>query len=59
MAILSYDTEKYSEETIQLIVLKYKKLINKIILNPLIQIDDLDIMLDLEKQKTIDIDFNF
>jgi surfactin family lipopeptide synthetase A len=58
-AILSYDTEKYSEETIQLIVLKYKKLINKIILNPLIQIDDLDIMLDLEKQKTIDIDFNF
>jgi len=58
-AILSYDTQKYSEETIQLIVLKYKKLINEIILNPSIQIEGLDITLDFEKQKAIDIDFNF
>ena len=58
-ANLSYDMGKYSEETIQLVVLKYKRLINEIISNPSIQIDDLDISLDFEKQKTVDIDFNF
>ena len=58
-AVLSFNTEKYDEETIKLIVLKYKKLIHEIILNPVTEIIDLDISLDFEKQKTIEIDFNF
>ena len=58
-AVLSFDTEKYDTETIQLIVLKYKKLIKEIILNPSTKIVDLDILLDFEKKKTIAIDFNF
>lgn len=58
-AILSYNTDKYDKATIELIVLKYKKLINEIILNPLTKIVDLDISLDFEKKNTIEIDFNF
>ena len=58
-AVLSFNTDKYDEETIKLIVLKYKKLIDEIILNPSSEIVNLDILLDFEKQKTIDINFNF
>ncbi len=58
-AVLSYNNNIYDEESIKLIVLKYKKLINKIISSPTTQIVDLDIALDFEKQKTVDINFNF
>jgi len=58
-AILSFNTEKYDEETIKLIALKYKKLIYEIILNPSTEIGDLDMSLDFERQKMTNIDFNF
>ncbi|MBC8756859.1 amino acid adenylation domain-containing protein [Kordia sp. YSTF-M3] len=54
-----YDTEKYNSETIALLVLKLEILLKEVVENPDVLIKDINIDLDFEKEKIIDIDFNF
>lgn len=54
-----YDSGKYEIETIELIVQKFKKTLEQILINPFTSIEDLDITLELEKERIIEIDFNF
>ncbi|WP_306352352.1 amino acid adenylation domain-containing protein [Flavobacterium sp. '19STA2R22 D10 B1'] len=56
---VNYDTSKYQKETLDIIFMKYKKIIDQIILNPTVQIDAIDIDLPFEKQEAVEIDFNF
>ena len=57
--VLSYNSAKYDEDTIELILFKFKKLINSIISGPRENLKDLDILLEYEKQQTVDIEFDF
>ncbi len=54
-----YDTSKYEKETIELLILKFKKILDEVIINPNILIDHIDASLDFEKEETIEIDFSF
>ncbi|WP_046759072.1 non-ribosomal peptide synthetase [Kordia jejudonensis] len=56
---LSYNTEKYTQDTIQWIWLKYQKLINQLIHNPIQQLSEIEIPLPFESEDVVDIDFNF
>ncbi|WP_343615087.1 amino acid adenylation domain-containing protein [Flavobacterium sp.] len=56
---INYSTSKYEAETIQLISLKYEKLLEEILRNSSQSIESLDTELDFEKQETIQIGFNF
>ncbi|WP_378186696.1 amino acid adenylation domain-containing protein [Aquimarina sp. W85] len=54
-----YDTSKYEKETIELLVLKYKKILDELIGNPNISINDINADMAFEQEKAIDIDFSF
>lgn len=54
-----YDSGKYEVETIELTVQKFKKTLEQILIDPFTSIEDLDITLELEKERVIEIDFNF
>lgn len=56
---IQYDTDKYEKETIEILVLKYKKVIEQIINNINIPINSIDTDLEFEKEKIIEIDFSF
>lgn len=56
---ISYNTINYEVETIELIKLKYEKLLGEIIKNSDKVLKSTDIELAIEKERTIDIDFNF
>lgn len=56
---VNYDTSKYHKETLDVIFMKYKKVIDQIIENPAVQIDAIDIDLPFEKEEVVEIDFNF
>ncbi|TRX32582.1 amino acid adenylation domain-containing protein [Flavobacterium sp. ZT3R18] len=56
---ISYNTINYEAETIELIKLKYEKLLGEIVKNSNKSLNSMDIKLDIEKERTIDIDFNF
>lgn len=57
--VVSYNTNKYDLEMIELIILKYKKMIHSITSNRSQNLSDLDIALDFEKQKSVKIEFDF
>ncbi|WP_103071067.1 non-ribosomal peptide synthetase [Aquimarina sediminis] len=54
-----YDTSKYEKETIELLVSKFKKILEEIIIDTNVLIEDIDIELAFEKEKSIEIDFSF
>ncbi|WP_212003988.1 non-ribosomal peptide synthetase [Chitinophaga sp. HK235] len=54
-----YDKAIYQEETIALIALKYEKLLTELLVNPDMSLDSVDVELDMEKEKSIDISFDF
>ncbi|MCX2762218.1 non-ribosomal peptide synthetase [Aquimarina muelleri] len=56
---IQYDIDKYDKETIEILVLKYIKIIEQIIDSIEIPIEDIDTDLEFEKEKTIEIDFSF
>ncbi len=55
---IQYDTHKYEKETIDILVLKYKKVLDQIIDNSDVLISNIDIDLVYEEE-TIEIDFSF
>ncbi|MEM7086876.1 MAG: amino acid adenylation domain-containing protein [Bacteroidota bacterium] len=54
-----FDTDKYSLELMEVIIQKYEKLLQFICEEPDAPLEDIDINLAFENEKTIDIDFNF
>lgn len=56
---IHYNAANYQKETIELIWLKYEKLLSAIIENPNKSLNTADLELDFEKERTIDIGFNF
>ncbi|MBQ4803356.1 amino acid adenylation domain-containing protein [Aquimarina sp. MMG015] len=54
-----YDTSKYEIETIELLVLKYKKILEELVRNPNISINDINADLAFEQEQAINIDFSF
>ncbi|MFH6945176.1 amino acid adenylation domain-containing protein [Flavobacterium sp. FlaQc-50] len=56
---ISYNTTKYEAATIELILLKYEKLLREIVENANQSLKTIDIELAIEKERTIDIGFNF
>ena len=57
--IIDYNCDLFEENTMQIIALKYIKLLNEIIKNPTIEIDLIDTKLEFEKSAAFDFDFNF
>ncbi|WP_282089004.1 amino acid adenylation domain-containing protein [Aquimarina algiphila] len=56
---IHYDTYKYEKETIDLLVLKYKKILDQVIDNTNVLVKSIDADLAFEKKKAIEIEFNF
>ncbi len=56
---IQYDTDKYEKETIEILILKYEKIIEQIINNMDVSIKNIDTDLEFEKEKIIEIDFSF
>ncbi|WP_166923746.1 non-ribosomal peptide synthetase [Flavobacterium poyangense] len=56
---ISYNTAKYETATIELIQLKYEKLLREIVENANQSLEAIDIELAIEKERMIDIGFNF
>ena len=57
--IIDYNCDLFEEGTIEIIALKYSKLLNEIIKDPSMRIDLMDAKLELEKSTVFDFDFNF
>lgn len=57
--IIDYNCDLFEEDTIQIIALKYSKLLNEIIKDPLMKVDLIDAKLEFEKNTAFDFDFNF
>lgn len=56
---IHYDTHKYEKESMEILVLKYEKILEQLFENADILLSDIDIDLAFEKEDTIDIDFSF
>ncbi len=56
---VNFNRNNFDEETIELLILKYEGLLNKIVNNSEKVIDDLDINLSLKKEKIVEIGFDF
>ena len=56
---IHYNAANYQRETIEMVQLKYEKLLIAIIQNPHESLNTADLELDFEKEGTIDIGFNF
>jgi len=56
---ISYNADYYSIETIELITIKYEKILSEIIKNPNISLASTDIELPFEKESKIEIGLNF
>ncbi len=57
--VIEYNSDLFEESTIQIIALKYCKVIDELIRNPSMQINLINIELEVEKSKTMDFEFNF
>ena len=57
--IIEYNRDLFEEDTIQIIALKYNKILNEIIKDPSMIIDLMDAKLEPEKNTAFDFDFNF
>lgn len=56
---IHYNRSLYQEETVRLITLKYEKLLKELINNPDMPLNSIDMELDFEKERSIDITFDF
>lgn len=56
---INYNTANYEKETIELLQLKYEKLLSEILKNSNRTLNDLNIELAIESERTIEIGFNF
>lgn len=56
---INYNTANYEKETIELLQLKYEKLLSEILKNSNRTLNDLNIELAIERERTIEIGFNF
>lgn len=56
---IEYNCDLFDAGTIEIIALKYEKLLNEIIKNPLQELEEIDIKLDFESTVAFDFDFNF
>ena len=54
-----YNSSLYQQETIELITMKYEKLLKELITNPGIPLNSIDMELDFEKERSMDINFDF
>jgi len=54
-----YDMSKYHRETLEILILKFEKLLQQVLDNVDASIHEYDISLDFEQQEVVDIDFNF
>ncbi|UWY30359.1 amino acid adenylation domain-containing protein [Flavobacterium sp. TR2] len=57
--IIEYNCDLFEEDTIEIIALKYNKILNEIVKNPLMKVDLIDARLEFEKSTALDFDFNF
>jgi hypothetical protein len=57
--IIDYNCDLFEEDTMEIVALKYSKILNEIIKNPLMKVDLIDAKLELEKSTAFDFDFNF
>jgi hypothetical protein len=57
--IIDYNCDLFEEDTMQIIALKYGKILNEVIDNPLMKVDLIDAKLEIEKNTAFDFDFNF
>nr|WP_315254469.1 amino acid adenylation domain-containing protein [uncultured Flavobacterium sp.] len=57
--IIDYNCDLFEEDTMQIIALKYSKILNEVIENPLMKVDLIVAKLELEKNTAFDFDFNF
>ncbi len=56
---IQYDISKYEHETVELLVLKFERILEQILSNPTISIHHIDTQLDIEKQQEVAINFSF
>jgi len=54
-----YNSSLYQQETIELITMKYEKLLMELITSPGIPLNSIDMELDFEKERSMDINFDF
>lgn len=57
--IIDYNSDFFEQDTIEIIVLKFIRILNEIILNPEIEINQIDDKLEQEIDTELDFDFNF
>lgn len=56
---ISFDATKYAKETIEILLMKFRKILKECYSNPTSLVYDIDIALAFEKEKKLDINFNF
>lgn len=56
---IDYNSDLFEEDTIQMIVSEFGKMLNEIVVNPLRKIGEIDDKLEQEINTTLDFDFNF
>lgn len=57
--IVDYNSDLFEEDTIQIIISKFSKMLNEIANNPLVQLKKIECRLEQEINTTLDFDFNF
>lgn len=57
--IIDYNNDLFEEDTVRIMVLKFNKILNEILKNPLLKIDLIDDKLEFEKNTSFDFEFNF
>lgn len=56
---IDYNSDLFEEDTIQMIVSEFRKMLNEIVVNPLMKIGEIEDKLEQEIDTTLDFDFNF
>ncbi|BFM45582.1 hypothetical protein CFS9_42230 [Flavobacterium sp. CFS9] len=56
---IDYNSDLFEEDTIHMIVSEFRKMLNEIVVNPLMKIGEIDDKLEQEIDTTLDFDFNF
>jgi amino acid adenylation domain-containing protein len=57
--VIDYNSDIFEEDAIQMIVVKFTKILNEIVNNPLIQIGKIEVGLEKKIETELDFDFNF
>ncbi|GIQ60769.1 hypothetical protein Flavo103_39050 [Flavobacterium collinsii] len=57
--VIDYNNDLFAEDTVSIMVLRFNKILNEIVKNPLLKIDLIDDKLEFEKNTSLDFEFNF